>query len=469
MNKYIIAGFFAVVSMPNISVSAQKPNVVFILADDMGYGDAGFTGQKKIQTPNLDAYASEGIVFNDFYAGAPVCSPSRFCLITGRNMGHATIRGNGTIQGGIAGHKGKQVVPRANILPSDSTIGNLMTSAGYVTGLMGKWHIDGYDTLATPSQHGFNDFKGWLISQPETYVSTYWPEKWWDNGHLIDIPQNKNGRKGYYTCDIITDESIDFLSKRKKDGKPFFLMVNHSNPHSPLDAPIHPFYKDSSWDENLKTYASMVTYLDESVAKIIRFLQKSGLDKNTIVLFTSDNGPRSEPTPELTRVATFFQSAGPLRGYKRDLTEGGIREPFFAWSGIKGFANGTQVDEPAYFPDLLPTLGGIASFKNIQSYPTEGKDLSKFLFASSQKTSTATSKDRFLYWEFFEGGYKQAVRFGKWKALIVKKQIQLYDLSKDAGEKNDLAGVHPDVVEKIRDFLETCRTESPYWPTTTQQ
>lgn len=443
-------------------VYGQKVNVVFILADDLGYGDVGFTGQTKIQTPYMDRLAKEGIVFDNFYAGAPVCSPSRFALITGRNSGHATIRGNATIQGGTVGYKGNTMVRRASILPSDSTIANVMQAAGYSTALMGKWHIDGYDSLATPLQHGFGTFKGWLINKPATYSNTYWPSKWMDGNKEIDIPQNQNGKHGYYTCDIITDDALSYLKDRSKDHHPFFLMVNHSNPHSPLDAPLHPYYKDSSWTMDQKTYASMVTYVDESVSRIVRFLKESGLDKNTIVLFTSDNGPRSEPTQQLTEVAAFFQSGGKYRGYKRDLYEGGIHEPFFAWSQVKGFAGGEKVSYPAYFPDILPTLGGIARLSSISKYPSEGKDLSRLLFSGDSKRVT---KERYLYWEFFEGGFVQAVRYGRWKAIVKNGDIALYDLEIDIHEDHNVALKHADVIKKIRFFLKSCRTESVYWPT----
>ncbi|WP_225321404.1 sulfatase-like hydrolase/transferase [Rhizosphaericola mali] len=462
MKKIVIITTYILSSLVYNKVSAQKINIVFVLADDMGYGDVGFTGQKKIQTPFLDSLSKQGILFNDFYAGAPVCSPSRFMLITGRNAGHATIRGNATIQGGTIGYKGNSIVKRANILPQDSTIGNIMQSAGYMTALMGKWHIGGYDSLATPIQHGFQTFKGWLINQPETYASTYWPAKWIHQTTLIDIPQNQNNSKGYYTCDIITDDAISYLKERKQDQKPFFLMVNHSNPHSPLDAPVAPIYKDSVWTNEEKTYASMVSNVDASVKKITDYLVSSGLDKNTIVIFTSDNGPRSEPTKQLTAIAEFFNSSGPLRGYKRDLTEGGIREPFILWSNNKNVEKRKQINTPLYFPDILPTLGGIANYANTKSYKTEGTDFSSLIFSKRENKKLS---ERPLYWEFFEGGFVQAIRYKNWKAIIKNNNIELYDLSKDIHEDHNIASQNPKIIQKIKDILLHSREESPYWPT----
>jgi arylsulfatase A-like enzyme len=347
------------------SVMAQtdkRPNIVFILADDLGYGDVGAYGQQKILTPNIDQLAKEGTKFTDFYAGAPVCSPSRGVLLTGKHTGHATIRGNMTIKGGLPGGKEGKIIYRAGLLPQEQTIGNVLRNAGYTTGLVGKWHVDGFDTLATPLTHGFDYFYGWLVSYPQTYSSTYWPDQWYRNGKIEPVSENQSGQHKYYTSEIITDDAIKFIEHHKEDKKPFFVMVNHSNPHSPLDAPHNTIYEDKDWTSDQKTYAAMVSYLDNSVGKIRKYLIDNGLDKNTIVIFTSDNGPRSEPTKSLTAVADFFHSSGQLKGYKRDVYEGGIREPFIVW-GSKLIKPGTISETPGYFTDMMATLGGIAQVK----------------------------------------------------------------------------------------------------------
>lgn len=442
-----------------MSLSAQevqtRPNIIFLLADDLGYGDVGVYGQQLMLTPNIDKMANEGIRFTDFYAGAPVCSPSRCSLLTGLNSGHATIRGNATQQGGVAGKKGKQTVYRANISSTDYTIGNLLQDAGYTTSLIGKWHVDGYDSLATPLQHGFDEFSGWLINYPETYASTYWPDKRYRNGKIVSIDENKNGNKGYYSTSLCTDEAIQFLDKQKGAEKPFFLMLNYNNPHSPLDVPDYAIYKDKDWPEDMKTYAAMIYYLDQSVAKIKDYLIKNGLAENTIVFFSSDNGPRSENTSQLAAVADFFNSNGSLRGYKRDLSEGGIRIPFIAWAPyLKDRAKTTAV--PAYFADVMATFGDISG--KTAGYTSDGVSVYPYI-----KNTNLKAKDRFLYWEFFENGFEQAVRYDHWKAIKRKNKLELYDLSNDLGEQVDVAKIHPDIVKKIEDYLLTARTESPFW------
>jgi arylsulfatase A-like enzyme len=433
----------------------QTPNIVFILADDLGYGDIGVNGQKLIRTPNIDALAREGISFTDFHAGAPVCSPSRSVLITGLHTGHTTIRGNATIQGGIAGNKGRQTVRRANLTADDFTIGKLMSQSGYTAALTGKWHLDGYDTLATPNHRGFNEFSGWLIAYPDTYANGYWPAKRYINGQLKDVAGNQNGKKGYYADDLTTDESIAFMSKQKGSEKPFVLMINYNSPHSPLDAVDSTVYKDKDWPGDMKIYGAQVHHLDENVGRIKKYLIENGLSKNTIVFFCSDNGPRSEGTPQQTAVAEFFDSNGQLRGYKRDMYEGGIRVPMIVWApGI--VQAGTISNQPAYFADIMPTFADIAKSKT--KYNTDGASVLPAI------KGRKTSKPRFLYWEFFEKGFEQAVRYGNWKAVKAKGKLELYDLDKDIGEENDVATGHPDIVAKIENYLKTSRTESPFWP-----
>jgi len=436
--------------------TGERPNIVFILADDLGYGDVGVYGQKLMLTPNIDQLAKEGTRFTDFYAGAPVCSPSRGSLLTGLNTGHATIRGNATIQGGKGGKKGKQTVYRTNLSKTDYTIGNLLQDAGYTTSLVGKWHVDGYDSLATPLQRGFDQFTGWLIAYPETYASTYWPEKRYRNGTIGPVKGNENGKKGYYSTDIDTDEALAFLKGQKNAKKPFFLMVNFNNPHSPLDVPSQAIYANKDWPGDMKTYAAMIYHMDRSVARVKDYLIKSGLSKNTIVFFCSDNGPRSEPTAQLSAVADFFNSNGSLKGFKRDLSEGGIRVPLVVWAPyLKNLPKTTTV--PAYFADIMPTFADIAGRSG--GYKSDGTSIYPYL-----KLPETEVKDRFLYWEFFELGFEQAVRYGKWKAVKRKNKLELYDLDKDISEKDNIAATHPDIVKKIEDYLLTARTASPYWP-----
>lgn len=431
------------------------PNIIFLLADDLGYNDVGISGQKLIKTPHLDQLASEGKIFTHCYAGAPVCGPSRSVLMTGQHTGHTTVRGNGTITGGIAGKKGNRTVYRANLEDTDYTVGNLMQDAGYSTCLVGKWHLGGYNPTATPLHRGFDEFYGWLVNEPQTYASAYWPDKRFRNSELIDIKENRNGNKGYYHTDMVTDEAIAYLRKQNKD--PFMLMLCYTNPHSPLDAPDNAIFDNEEWPDDMKTYASMIYHLDKSVERIKQTVIDEGMKDNTIIFFCSDNGPRSNYSDQFTNVVDFFDSNGELRGYKRDMYEGGIRTPMVVWSPnfIKA---GTISELPWYFADIMPTFADIAGHES-ELMKTDGISVYPAI-----KDKPMPDNTRFLYWEFFEGGYKQAVRYGKWKAVKIKGVMELYDLSNDIGEQNNIVNKNPEIVEIIEDYLSGCRTDSPFWP-----
>ena len=439
--------------------TTKKPNIIFVLADDLGYNDVGYAGQKLMQTPHIDQLAKEGKIYTSTYAGAPVCGPSRSVLMTGQHTGHTTVRGNTTITGGKEGKKGTKTIYRANIASDDYTVGSLMHDAGYKTCLVGKWHLGGFDSTATPLYHGFDEFYGWLINKPQTYSSTYWPDKRMKNDVMIDIPQNADSKKGYYHTDICTDETIDFIKKNKNADQPFMVMLCYSNPHAPLDAPDNAIYDDKDWPDDMKTYASMIYHLDQNIERLKQAIINEGLSENTIVFFASDNGPRSNYSDKLTEVVDFFDSNGQLRGYKRDMYEGGIRTPMIVWSP-KMVKAGTQSDLPWYFADIMPTFSEIADYKT-DKMKTDG--VSVYSSILDQPTS---DKPRFLYWEFFERGYKQAVRYGKWKAVVIGGKMELYDLSTDIGEQNDISSGHPEIIKEIKTYLSGCRTDSPYWPVT---
>lgn len=356
----------------NKQKAESQPNIIFLLADDLGYNDVGISGQKLIKTPHLDQLASEGKIFTHCYAGAPVCGPSRSVLMTGQHTGHTTVRGNGTITGGIAGKKGSRTMYRANLEDADYTVGNLMQDAGYNTCLVGKWHLGGYNPTATPLHRGFDEFYGWLVNEPQTY-------------------------------------------------------------------------------------ASMIYHLDKSVERIKQTVIDEGMMDNTIIFFCSDNGPRSGSAKKYTDVVDFFDSNGELRGYKRDMYEGGIRTPMVVWSPnfIKA---GTTSEWPWYFADIMPTFADIAGHES-ELIKTDGISVYPAI-----KDKPMPEDPRFLYWEFFEGGYKQAVRYGKWKAVKMKGVMELYDLSNDIGEQNNIVNRNPEIVEIIEDYLSGCRTDSPFWP-----
>lgn len=338
------------------SAEATRPNIIFILADDLGINDVSVDGQKRFRTPHIDELASRGVRFTDAHAGAPVCAPSRSTLMTGLHTGHTRVRGNFALAGGLVGNKGDQKVRRANITPADRTVADYLKQAGYHTGLMGKWHLDGYDPGATPTDHGFDEFRGWLVQNGKS--QGYWPTQYYHEKELIEIHENDDNHHGRYQTELCIEDSCDFI-RRNAAASPFFLYMAYSNPHSPYVTPTLGSAAGEPWDRDEKTYASMIEFMDQGVGSVLRTLRENNLEQNTVIFFASDNGPRSEATEQQTKVVTFFDSNGIYRGYKRDLYEGGIREPFIvSWPGK--IAPGTTNDTPIYFPDFLPTALGLA-------------------------------------------------------------------------------------------------------------
>ena len=453
-----IAAGTAAISLPiqlNASQSDDdRPNIIFILVDDMGYGDLGCYGQKKILTPNIDKIAFEGTRFTDCYSGSTICAPSRSVLMTGQHTGHTRIRGNMCTVGGTIGYKGNRKVRRMCLTDEDKTIGHVLQKAGYRTALVGKWHLGAYDPEAGPLNRGFDEFYGWLIRAGST--GGYYPSQRYRNQELYDVEGNQNGQKSRYSTDICTDEAVEFLKSNK--NRRFFLYLSYNNPHSPLEVPELGPYADKDWPDHIKTYAAMIHRLDQNIGRLMQMLKELQIDDKTIVFFCSDNGPRSEPTAIQTEVADFFDSNGPLSGYKRDLYEGGIRVPMIArWPGkvSAGKTNGV----PWYFADVLPTAADLAKTdppKNI-----DGKSIVPVLLGKQRDIG-----DRFLYWEYFESGFQQAIRWQQWKAIRLKRggPLVLYDLYKDVAEQRNVASKHPDVVERIEQYLTTARTESINWP-----
>lgn len=433
--------------------TTRRPNIVFILVDDMGYGDTSVYGQKKFKTPNIDRLAAEGVRFAQAYAGAPVCAPSRSTLMTGLNTGHTRVRDNFALAGGHVGHKGKEEIRRASLTDADHTIADYLSQSGYKTALLGKWHLDGYDPAAIPTRHGFQTFKGWLTQTGST--QGYFPAQRYDNERLVDIPENADGKQGRYDTTIITGDTVEYIEQSSET--PFFLYVGYDAPHSPYIAPDLGSYANEPWDEDEKTYASMIEHLDQGVGKILDAIAKKGIDGDTIVFFASDNGPRSEPTPEQTKVVDFFDSNGAWKGYKRDMYEGGIHEPFLArWPGH--IPAGTVSQVPIFFPDVLPTVLDLAG---APAQATDGISIRPYLLHP-----TAKAKDRFLYWEFYEPAFEQAVRWGKWKAVRHgrKGPLELYDLAVDPAEKNNIASRHTDVVNRIERYIRETHTPSVEYP-----
>jgi arylsulfatase A-like enzyme len=432
--------------------AAAPPNIVFILADDLGWGDVGCYGQTKIRTPHLDRLAAEGMRFTDCYAGAPVCGPSRSVLATGRHMGHTRVRGNNALAGGLVVGRTR----RMHLTDADETLGHVLQRAGYRTGLIGKWHLEGYNPEAIPLRRGFDEFLGWQMWRMETHQPTYYPASRFFNAEVRPLPENAGGKRGLYETDLVFRQASDFV--RRHAARPFFLFVSPTAPHDPLVAPDDGPYAQEPWPQPAKTYAAMVHHLDRAVGELLQAIRDAGLERRTVVFFASDNGPRSTTAAELTAVAEFFDSNGPLRGYKRDLYEGGLRVPMIVrWPGR--IAAGTTNATPWYFADVMATLAEFAGARPAEG--TDGVSLAPVLLGRA-----ADVGPRFLYWEFFERGFEQAVRWGNWKAVrhAPGAPLELYDLAADRGETNDLAARQPAVVARCEDHLRTARTESAEWP-----
>lgn len=427
----------------------RKPNIIFILADDLGYGDLGCYGQKKIKTPNLDRLASEGMRFTQCYAGTTVCAPSRASLMTGLHTGHTRIRGNAPVPLGT----------------NETTVAEVLKQARYQTAIIGKWGLGLPKTGATPSQRGFDEFFGYLS---QTHAHDYYPTQLWRSSRtVLDVVddttrvlfQNLNGAKGEYSHDLFTQAATNYIRGAKY--QPFFLFLSYTIPHAhnelkdrgmevPSDAP----YSHESWPQPEKNKAAMITRMDRDIGAILAQLKALKIESNTVIFVSSDNGPHKEGGVN----PAFFNSSGPLRGIKRDMYEGGIRVPMIArWPGkIKA---GTVSDQVWTFWDFLPTAADIAGAK-----PPPGIDGISFLPALLGRRQT--NQHEFLYWEFHEKGSRQAVRMGDWKAvrLAPDTALELYNLKTDIGETNNLAAVHPGIVQKIEAYLKTARTESDRWP-----
>jgi arylsulfatase A-like enzyme len=420
----------------------DRPNVIFILADDLGYGDLGCYGQKVIRTPHLDRMAAEGMRFTQFYAGSTVCAPSRCCLMTGLHTGHARIRGNACLP----------------LEPQDVTMAEVFRKAGYATGIVGKWGLGEPDTTGIPNRQGFDEWFGFLN---QTLAHNYYPPTLWRNEQEITLKGNLEGKRTQYCHDLFTEEALSFVERHK--GRPFFLYLAYTIPHANnergrevgdgMEVPDYGPYADRDWPGPEKGKAAMITRMDGDIGRLMDLLKRLGLDGRTLVLFSSDNGPHGEGGVE----PDFFNSRGPLRGIKRDLYEGGIRVPMLArWPGR--VPAGAVSEQVWAMWDFLPTMSELVK----QEVPAklDGMSMLPGLLGEPQ------AGHEFLYWEFHERGFSQAVRMGDFKAVRkgLDKPVELYDLKADVGEQNNLADQHPEVVAKIEAYLKTARTDSPDWP-----
>ncbi len=439
----------------------RPPNIVFIMADDLGYEELGCYGQKLIKTPYVDKLAAGGIKFTHFYSGNAVCAPARCALMTGKHMGHTTIRDNRQFMKGEEG--------QWPIHADDVTIAELLKAKGYVTGAMGKWGLGNWDTTGSPMKHGFDNFFGYNC---QAHAHTHYPKHLYRDGKRFELPGNTLAAGNAYTQDLFEKEAIDFIEANK--ATPFFLYLPFIVPHVAVQVPDDSLeeYKGKLGDDPAYDgkkgyrphpaphagYAAMVTRMDRSVGRIVQKIKDAGLEKDTLIIFTSDNGPTHNVGGA---DSTFFKSAGDLRGLKGSLYEGGIRVPFIAyWPGR--IMPGGVCMEKYYFPDMLPTFCALAGAEVPKGI--DGIDIRNAILQHG-----LLPRHEFLYWEFPSYGGQQAVIEENWKAVrqslakgVVK--TELYNLATDPNEQADLAAKHPEIVARLEKRMKEQHTPSELFP-----
>jgi arylsulfatase A-like enzyme len=440
----------------------QTPNIIYIMADDMGYNDLGCYGAPRIQTPNIDRMAAEGIRFTQHYAGTSVCAPSRSALMTGQHTGHTPVRGNLQWE-----PYGQYPLPENTV-----TVASLLKNAGYKTALIGKWGLGVENTSGDPLNQGFDSYYGYLC---QVLAHNHAPEYLMDNGEKVflgnkvvwtDTSHWTKGLGSYpleikqFSQELFTNRALNFIEENREN--PFFLylsvVIPHDNGEAPdgkrySDIPSFEPYENKDWTESEKGYAAMITYLDKEVGKIISKLKALGIDENTLVIFTSDNGGDAPDS-------FYAECNQPFRGHKRDLYEGGIRVPFIArWPGK--IQSGTETKHISAFWDFMPTVCELAGVKSPEN--TDGISYLPALLGQPQQ------KHDLLYFEFHEQGGKQAVIKDNWKLIRLNVKIpeltslELYNIETDISEQNNLATEMPEKVAELLPLFEQNHIESPFF------
>lgn len=450
----------------------RRPNIVFIMADDLGYGDLGSYGQTKIRTPHLDQMAREGMRFTQFYAGSTVCAPSRSVLMTGQHTGHTPVRGN---------RRSSSPIGNAPLPAETETVARMLQRAGYATGAFGKWGLGGPDSEGRPTQQGFDEFFGYL---DQLRAHFYYSEFLFRNSERVPLEGNevvddppvpgagRPVRRSTYSHDVIIEEALSFIERH--EDEPFFLYLPVTIPHASLTAPedaMAPYLDeagDSIFPEDAfpgghypeqpmprATYAAMVSRLDRDVGRVLETLRAQGLAEETIVFFTSDNGPHDAGGYE----PSFFDSNGPFRGGKGQLYEGGLRVPMIAWGPGRVPAGATSY-RVAYLGDVMATLAELVGVA-----PPKPNDSTSFLPTLLGQPDEQPAPEP-LYWEYYARSPQQAVRDGKWKAVrrpMMTGEVELYNLQRDLSERRDVAEKHPKVVAHIEDIMAGAHTPSSIW------
>ncbi len=460
--RFLVA--ICLLSLVRLSLADDRPNLIWIMADDLGYGELGCYGQSVIRTDRLDQMAREGLRFTQFYAGATVCAPSRSVLNTGLHHGHTPVRGN-------AG--GNRAAAQA-LGPDDLTVAKLLQNSGYRTALIGKWGLGdvGLAESGLPRKQGFDHFLGFLN---QVHAHNHFTDFLWRNESRVQLPNQViamgdqgagHAKEGLiFADDLLTDAALQFVANHQNE--PFFLYWSLVIPHANnerkralgngANVPDFGPYAGKDWPDTDRGHAAMITRMDSYVGRMLDQLRLLGLDQKTLVIFTSDNGPHNESGHDLKR----FQPSGPLTGIKRSLTDGGIRVPGLAWWPSK-IEPGSVTDHVAYFGDWLATAAELA-----EQPPPQDRDSISFVPTLLSRQSEQQQHE-FLYWEFHEGGFKQAALYqGRWKghrAGSADAPIRLYDLETDIAEQHDVAQRHPEITAVISEYLKTARTDNPLWP-----
>ncbi len=478
----VICSFSSIAATDAADPSRRSPNVVFIIADDLGVGELGCYGQKVIRTPRLDRLAAEGMRFTQHYSGFPVCAPARCTLMTGKHAGHSDIRNNGNPPGRKT-DESRNFWPGQNPIPDDAvTVAELFKSQGYATGAMGKWGLGFEDSSGDPSRQGFDLFFGYLC---QAHAHNHFPRFLWritnDEHEQVLYPGNDRTLQGAtYSQDEFFREAEQFVAANR--DHPFFLylpiIVTHLSIQVPEDEPSLAAYRQEIEEADYKhtsylrhptpraAYAAMITRMDREIGKLLDLLEQLGLEDDTIVVFTSDNGPTYNRLGGSD--SEYFHSAEGRRGFKGSVYEGGIREPLIVrWNGH--VAPGATSDLPTYFPDWMPTLLDLVGSPDVVPQDVDGTSFAPTLLGDTDKQQ----KHEFLYWEFAAYGGQQAVRVGDWKAVRQNMaklkagespKTELYDLSTDPAEAHDVAVENPKVVSQLENVMATQHVPSAIFP-----
>lgn len=438
-----IAALF-IMTLATASSATARPNLIFVLSDDIAQGDLGVYGQQLIQTPNLDLLANQGTRYLSAYTGTSVCAPTRTSFFTGLHMGNCPTRANREIQ-----PEGQRPLP-----PNTVTIGKILKAAGYKTATMGKWGMGMFDTSGSPFKNGIDHFFGYNCQR---HAHSYFPPYLYNDDKRFEIPENLTG-KNVYAQELIQQDVLKWVDQNAAD--PFFLFYAITLPHGRFEIDDQGIYADKDWTEQEKNYAAMVTRIDSDLGALVDLLKQKGIDKNTLIIFSGDNGSSFNPNTAIGK--RFNQTMdGKLRGFKRGMYEGALRQAAFAWwPGT--VPSGRVTDEPWAFWDLLPTFTELGEGKLPKGYQPDGHSLVSFL-----KGGPAPKRDYF-YWELHEfgPGSMQAIRFGNYKAVRPgpSAPVELYNLSTDLGEKIDLAADQPKRVTQAINMMNAARTADPDWP-----